>query len=261
MTTAIAYNSNINFGTSYAFTQKGWFKKKKLNHHTNFERPDLDWNFTCNQIKKNATPKTKILCHACSDGSEAVTLALKLGKDYIINAFDLSRKIISKAKKGLFYISTEGRDKNFFDKYHNFFTRKDGFESLGYSEQLKDYEFAYEHALDKNILKNIKFKTQDITKAFRKKQEDPCVVFIRNVWYLLESDEARTKLAKDMYENFKPKSMVVIGATDTSHKYDDLFCHIDELLEKTGFKGIKSDEHLADNILTKNSPAQIFIKE
>lgn len=261
MTNAVTYNSNINFGTNYTWSKKGWFKKTNLNHHTNFERPDIDWDFTCEQIKQNL-PNGKILCHACSDGSEAVTLALKLGKEYIINAFDISKKIFRQAKKGLFFISTEGTDQNFFDKYGQFFTKKNGFTSLGYNEKLKDYEFAYKHALDKNILKNIVFKKRDITKAFTKKQEEPCAVFIRNCWYLLKNDEARIKLAKDMYENFQPKSMVIIGGSDTSHLYDDkLSCHIDELLQAIGFKAIKKDNNITNNIFTRPLPTQIFIKE
>lgn len=247
-------NINVNFGTSLAVSKKGWFTKTYLKHDTNFERPDLDWDFACNQIKKHA-PNSRILCHACSDGSEAVTLALKLGGDYIIDAFDISKKIIKQAKKGLFFISSVGRDEDFYNKYKDFFTPKKGFLSLGFSEKLKEYEMVKEYSLDKKILKNIKFKVQDITKSFQKKQEDPCVVLFRNAWYLLKDDAERIKLSQNLYENLKPKSIVIIGHADTSHKYDGLFCHIDELLEKTGFKGIK------ENQSNNSAPTKIFIKD
>lgn len=246
-----AYNSNINFGTNYNVSHLGLFRKKHLKHQTHFERSDLDWAFTFRQIKKRNIKK--ILCYACSDGSEAVTFALGLGKKYLINAFDISRKIIKKAQKGIFSFSDlVEEDQKFLNKHEEYFTPNGNNDCIGFCVKDNAYEWASEYIINKSVLKNISFKVSNILKASKKKCKEPVVVAFRNAWYLLKNDKERIKLAKNLHEKLKAGSIVIIGESETSHKTDTLYYNIDHLLEKTGFIPIKKKP---------NEPARIFIKQ
>lgn len=187
--------------------------------YTNLFREDLDWDGLMHIMKnkyKN-TDKVNMICHACSDGEEAYSLALKIKKTFgkdadkflPILAKDIDYDNIRLAKKGNYVVTnTEvsrldehtGLDLyRYFDIYNN--------------------EYSYKkYAKPKDNLKEcIIFKQGDILEDIKNIPKENTVLMCRNFIPYLPA-KSQQDLIKGLGERLAPSSLLVLGEYDMRYE-------------------------------------------
>jgi chemotaxis methyl-accepting protein methylase len=220
------HNKNINFN-SHQLKIYDRAADKIYYTYTEHYRSDLDWQKFFHFILKKYknVDKVNTVVEACSVGEEANSLALKFldlgseGKKFLnIAAKDFNTQCINIAKAGIFQVSSDEfkRMQTFINEpIEKYYSHED---KVGYIE-----------IKPKNILKDqVVFSQADITRDVYRLPKENLLLFCRNFWPYLESDESYN-LASALAFNLKPDSTIVLGNFDVRNGYGDL-------LVKNGFR-------------------------
>lgn len=203
---------------------------------TYFFREDLNWTNLAEFLGKKykTAEKVNVLNHACSNGQEPYTLAVKLiqvlGKEakkfFPIQAKDIDFDNIESANRGRLGIKLSDMYRiNYYtkDKLTSFFT-------LGKPENPNSDLVL----IPKEKIKiKVNFSQADILKDTSKKLPDNTVILCRNFWPYLSPAE-RKHLVSNLYRNIGNNSLVITG--DFDHCTDT-----QELLKSHGFAEIGSN--------------------
>ena len=193
-------------------------------------RSDLNWNsFTKLLLDKyKNTPDVKIICHACSNGAEAYSLAAKLlleAKDHTkkffpILAKDLDKENLRLAREG--YIGVQNIEMYNINAETNFKTDI-------FFKYIKPRNYEDDIALQPKVeLKDkIVFEQGNILEDIDKIDGKNTVVMCRNFWPYLDKEKQHL-LAQKLSQKLDESSLLVIGS------YDSVY-GIDALLHKNGF--------------------------
>ena len=192
------------------------------------------------EILKEKFPNgVKIYDYCCSAGYEPVSIVLGLFNsfskekvnDYTpIIARDNNPDIIRKAREyKLILEQDEIRRLSFFENINpkDFLTAK----RIDIHEQ-RNFDYT------KDLKEKIHYETADIFKDLEsgKLSNEPCVLFIRNMWQYLTS-QGVSKLSYNLYSGLAPKSMVIIGSHDIENQAD-------KALIRAGFNKMKGDYNI-----------------
>ncbi|MCR5265303.1 MAG: hypothetical protein K6E29_01750 [Cyanobacteria bacterium RUI128] len=197
---------------------------------TSLFRDDLDWDGLMNLMRKKYknTDQVNLICHACSDGEEAYSLALKVKKTFgksaakflPVTAKDIDYDNIFRAKRANYVVSDAevvrleqhaGLDLNrYFDIYKN--------------------DYTYEtYAKPRDCLKAvIDFKQGDILDDIKNLPKENTVLMCRNFIPYLPS-KSQTELIKQLGERLDSSSLLVLGEFDMRSS-------VLEDLQKNGFE-------------------------
>lgn len=198
---------------------------------TELFRPDLRWKeFTELLAKKyERNDNINLIDYACSDGSEAYTIALCLinytpeicRKSFPIIAKDFDKHILSRAMSGncnIYASDLDAINDHTSNKVNDYFSVVPAQDS--------DFIFAIR---PKEILRNnIKFQHANILDDIQKLPDENNVILCRNCWEYLGKENFHY-LAEQLYEKTKNNGLVVIG------KHEETF-GVPEILERHGFK-------------------------
>ena len=199
------------------------FKDKEKNvvqyrNTTLLLRPDLNWDILIKHITKDKTPK-KIYCYACSDGSEAYSIAMhliaKLGwkkaqKYFPIIAKDIDDYALKKAKCG--YIDLSVTDVLGLNEIQD----SSKIKFMYVTKPAMRYDEYSVFRVDEKLKKCIEFSRGDLCDDARFLNYDNSVIFFRNVWPYLSKDRINY-LLKVFSQNFKNSTSLVIGGYDVDN--------------------------------------------
>lgn len=202
---------------------------------TNFFRNDLDWNAFAEFVKNKYkdADKVNVICHACSDGSEPMSLAIllqeKLGHDaakfFPITAKDLDSTVIYMANGN--YINMDYSDFELINKYtNNKFSKY-----FSYPQRGLGIEDDYPVRIMPELKKQIKFSVADITEDIHNLPARNTILFCRNFWPYLENKSEIYRLAANLASRLKDNCTVVTGFYDNT-------VALPALLKQEGFKWV-----------------------
>ena len=248
---------------SYPYSQPSFkhynAKKKTMLYSfytcTEFFRQDLAWNRFIDLLKmkyKNAD-KVNIICHACSDGEEVYSLALKLiaklGKEaekfFPIIARDIDFGNICLAKEGNYTVCEQELERiNEHSEYNinKFFDiSRTGQKNLDEESTIKA----------KDILKdNIIFEQGDILNDVKQFSAENTVLMCRNFWPYMPINMIKS-LSEKLGKYISPSSLLAIGEWDMHNRFT---C---KSLEENGFvmSNLKGIYYKSEN---KYKPANLM---
>ena len=227
---------NVSFGSNYEMTYDSFLRTNVTKNATWFFRDDLPWKKFCDFILNHFKDSNKVnlISVPCSDGSEPISLLLKLkqfesfdnqkGKYLPIKAFDIDEKQLKIAESGIIPLFSDDPIKTVIDATSIFCNAS---KSLG-----RDYKIDKGHLiLSDNLKDDIKYQKMHICDVLKNlsKTED-VVLLVRNVFpYLNDYTEIPVVLSE--LSKFKTGSVLAIGDFDT----EKIPC-MKRLLEKSGFK-------------------------
>jgi len=240
------YNSSsLTFGT----TRKKTVVDKKIANwnHTDFFRTDINWPRFITELDNKYPNGAKINCYACSDGSEAYSIALKLiqqlglkkaQKFFPIIAKDIDKEQIEKDKKGIVGLRKTIDIPEMKRCLKDTNIKIDDIIEPANIEPEKVfgvYNYEIGQYKVKGFLKDVvKFETANIVEDTNKKFPENSVVLFRNaVPYL--SPEQEKQLVQNLDKNLSAGNLVVIGGFD-----QDYSC-IAEHLANSSFHVVDSD--------------------
>jgi len=273
-----SYHSRLVFGTTREKTTDGNRIKNWL--HTDFSRNDVAWPRFIDDLVNRYPNGAKIHCFACSDGSEAYTIALKLiqklglkkaQKFFPISAKDIDNKRIEKNNRGII-----GLRKTIDIPEIKRCLKKSGllFNDLVEPANIPPEKVFGVHNYEigqykiKGLLKDfIKFEAADIVEDSKKKFPKDSVVLCRNVVPYLDPEQEK-QLIQNLSTNLKPNSMVAIGGFDQNYSYfgehliDSKFIAVDINKPIVSYrKELKGAFPLGIKYRENPSQAGLFIKE
>ena len=216
-------------------------------------RGDLEWKKFLNTLESNFINQDKIniINAACSDGSEAYSLIIKMKenlsearcKKYLpIKAYDYDNKIIQVAKSG--YISVSSAD---MQKIKNNTANEFEYFHPDYDKTLKidgDATSAHRHCIKakKTLTNDVKFECKNIFDILNELEDNSnTVLMFRNALGHLIPNE-QLKFVELASEKLKPGSLLVIGSFDKAQT------NIEKFLPEYGFTEIMQ------NVYRKNNP-------
>ena len=203
---------------------------------TSFFREDLIWDKFVELIKEKYknTDKVNIMCYACSDGSEPMSLAMLLRENFgeeaekffPIIAKDIDSTVIYTAKGD--YVNMDYADFETINKYTG-----GNFEKY-FKRPLGGIGIEYDYLIRMNPLfkKMINYSIADITKDVSNIPPENTIIFCRNFWPYIESAQERTQLVNNLAQQLKTNCTIVIGNFD-----DTVETH--RLLRANGFRNHK----------------------
>lgn len=209
------------------------FNRVNYRNTTQFFNYDLDWNKLSAYIadKYQNIDKVNVICQGCSDGSEALSVAImlkeKFGSDadkfFPIIAKDFDKYIISKAKSD--YVEMTLPDMCAIDK----FTNGNSSKYFEIPEFQKGHESVY--AKIKPELKNlIKYQVADFTEDMENIPTQNTILFCRNFWPYMLHKHSLSTVATNLASRLKDNSIAVIGS------YDQTYCSARRYLKNAGFR-------------------------
>ena len=226
-----AQNYNTNFGTSYrkVINNNTWNLGDCYEASTYFFVKGLQWNKFFNEAieQYKNTPKVNVFSLACSDGSEALSIAMlllsKLGNEankyFPITAVDFDSEITKLVKSGFINLSAEDEvriNKYTGNKLNTFLERTDKTvlsDRIGSSDRR---ELLTTFKLRPILTDKIVFVTEDLNTYVDKMPSKDNLIFCRNCWpYLWKTKD---EFARKLSEKTDKNSFLVFG------KYDDFFC-------------------------------------
>lgn len=196
---------------------------------TYFFRSDLDWEEFAKYLKRKYlnTPKVNIYDYACSDGSEAYSLALSIlakgtpsenDKFFPIIAKDIDPYIIKKAQSGSCDIyDSDLYAINYYTKNKfNYF-----FQATAPKNKSCDLGIIPKEPLQNRIV----FEQANIIKDLKNIPGKNNVILCRNFWpYLNETQQMI--LAEDLYQKSKNNGLIVIGDFDERNGIANLLTEV-----------------------------------
>ena len=220
------YN-HINFGTSYRKVVKAsYILGDCYEASTYFFVRGLQWNKFFNHVieKYKNTPKVNVFSLACSDGSEAYSIAIlllsKLGEEnakkfFPIIAVDFDKTITRNARKGFMNLSVEDElriNKYTGNKLNTFFERTN---KSFLSDKIGDtdrQEILTKFKLKPILQDKVHFITEDLNTYVDKMPTTNNLIFCRNCWpYLWKT---REEFAQKLSAKTDANSYVVLGTID-----------------------------------------------
>lgn len=222
----VNYNSTIksddtSFGTNSRFGLLSNSVDYMYATDTTMFRRDMDWIKFAKFLNKNFQNKEKVnvICQACSDGSEAYTMAIALietleknnaQKFFPIQAKDIDVENIKNAKTGLINLSQDDIDK--FNKlninFNKYFSKTD--EKLRFRDDRHSNEtntYKVNPILTECVIFNRDFLENDANMI----NDDSNTVFLcRNVLPYIGSYDA-PKVVQTLGENLKNGSVLALG--------------------------------------------------
>ncbi len=189
-------------------------------------------------LSKRFPNGVKILSYGCSNGSEPYSIALLIinffgqkeaEKYFEIQAKDISPKMLKAADYGVFTI--EGDEKRLFRNllqnliFDDYFTHRKN----------------NTYAASEKIRNKVVFEKGDITVDAQKEFKKPVVLFFRNAWVDLKTPDKVRKLALDLYQNFQPGSILVLGELEYNKNVNGSL-HIIECLHEAGFREVHNSK-------------------
>ena len=199
---------------------------KAYSNYTEFLREDLNWKKFVELIKGKYkhVKKVSIINHACSDGSEPMSLAMMI-KEYIpnsekffpIKAYDFDPYIIKQANENPTWLIESDFERlnkhlpNWQDKYLKY--------NNGYCYLVNRRE---------DLNKDIIFEQKNMLNDFNDGIISNTIVLARNCWAYLEDFEQKI-MAYKLADTLDDSCLLVIGALEKTYG-------IDKLLEKNGFR-------------------------
>ena len=161
-------------------------------------REDLDWDKFANYIRETYPQGANCDIFACSDGSEAYSLALKLNNPrYKMHASDFDSENIAVVQKGLISLNQEDLpaiERHTNKKWTNFF------EQVTSDFKVKD-----------NLKDVVEFSICDIGKDLNHYNfANNVVCMVRNVWYHFNTDE-KVRILGEFYKKLPKGASFVIG--------------------------------------------------
>ena len=225
------YNYSPSFKTNNRVV-KNLDSSVKWRNTTSFFRPDLQWKEMVDYfIKKyENVDKVKVVCYACSDGSEPTSLAMmlidKLGekadKFFPIIAKDIDPEIIKKANSGK--IEIEHCD---FDLMPSRI-KKDVSEYLSIPPLLPTM-YSVNAEVKPYVKDAINYSVADIRNDIDTIPDENTIVFARNFWPYLTSKDEVFKLTQILNKKLSKNGTLVIGNFD-------IFAWIHKALHLAGFR-------------------------
>ena len=217
------------------------FGKNTIRTATNLFREDLDWfefvKFMGNHFKDK--DKVNIFSLACSDGSEAYTMAISVlenlpenikSKFLPIYASDIDKEVLKAAKSGrinihsIEFLYPERTYRCNLAKY--FDNRSVSIMINGDDISETDTIFSYQPI--KKLTDSVKFKHSDIlTELNNLKDEGNSVILCRNVFPYI-GENYKNEIVNSAKQNLKPGSLFIIGEYDS-------FSDIEHKLLANGF--------------------------
>ena len=206
-------------------------------------RNDISWNklheFITNKYKN--TPKVNVYNYACSDGSEAYSLAIDIihrtenqedaEKFFPIIAKDFDPVPLDDAKSHKILLDDidkkiiEHRSNGNFNKYFKNIGRK--------TYNINKYNGVYYH-IKPELADKIQFSRANILEDVKNIKPDNSIVMCRNCWPYLSSME-RKALAQKLYNQLDTSSVVMLG------EYDEKASNAFSIMLDTGFTLINRD--------------------
>jgi len=174
-------------------------------NHSYFFRNKQQWDYLANLIKDNQWRELKIWSAGCSSGEEPYTLAMILKTcfptlRFTIYASDIDKKIIEKAKEGIY--DRFSLEREIDDTYlHKYFVQKED----------KFY-------LDPQIKTSVQFKEHNLLDKPFEKQFD--IVICRNV-LIYFSAEGKETIHSHFSQSLKQKGVLFLGPTEQFFNCND----------------------------------------
>ena len=235
--------------TNRTFFQRSAVRSFCQGEVSNFTYPfrkDIDdWFALAKYVVENFKNKDKINVYslACSDGSEAYTLAIVL-KDLIKNkkvfpiiAVDKDSDIIEHANGGRINLTCEDiiRIRDFLGDNQKYFTdiKDEAIIKDSKKQVINDWDYSfpkyYSYKVDKNLRSLVDFKSENLLNTLSKLQDDSnTFISCRNVIPYLTKPE-QNKLFNFLETKLKKGSLVAVG------KYDERV-DAEEMLRRGGFE-------------------------
>lgn len=221
------YN-NINFGTSYRKVIKNTYQLGDCYEaSTYFFVGGLQWNKFFNHLieKYKNTPKVNVFSLACSDGSEAYSIAMllisKLGEEnakkfFPIIAVDFDKKITRNARKGFMNLSAQDElriNKYTGNKLNTFFERTNKSFLSGKMGGTDREEILTKFKLKSILQDKVQFITENLNTYVDKMPPTNNLIFCRNCWpYLWKTSE---EFAQKLSTKTDINSYLVLGNFDS----------------------------------------------
>jgi chemotaxis methyl-accepting protein methylase len=192
------------------------FRDKKL-----FDRlPEL--------VKKRFPKGVPIYSYGASDGSEPYSIVIKLLESlgqaadvYLpVHARDISKEMVERGTAGKIHLSWKDFAGYFFSKVKS--PMKRYFQRIG----------TLNYQVQPELKTRVDYQWGDIVEDTQKPFSSPCILFFRNAFYLIKD---QLKLARNLYKNLQPGSLVVLGNAS-----DDL--PTPNLLKQVGFRPLSNNE-------------------
>lgn len=194
----------------------------KANHVVNrnttmFFRDDIKWDLFINGIinKFKNAGKVNIYDYACSDGSEAYTLAMllikKLGKEkaqkfFPIKASDIDEEILKNPKNRIVNLSSGDMcliEWEMGDKTKDF---------IKFDRIFQDGKYCKGEVMPL-LQETVVFENKNIVDDIKNVKNDNSIIMCRNFWpYLLKSE--REKLVDDIASKLGDNSICIVGDFD-----------------------------------------------
>lgn len=210
---------------------------------TVFFRPDLDWNKFGDYLveKYKDADKVNVVCYACSDGSEPLSILMLLKErfkdDYKkftpIIAKDIDRSIVRSAQGE--YVNMDYHDFKAINeltgnKYDDYFVAPKLDFGLGTVEVRKR----------PLLLKDINFSVADITDDVASIPSKNTILFCRNFWPYLESKREQARLIENISSRLKDNCTLVIGDFDMESG-------VEQIIPTLEFKQVSGLKHVYDS--------------
>lgn len=221
-------SQKLNFKTNkvWAYDSSG---KRLYKKTTNYFRDDLDWSMFADYIcsKYRNVEKVNVIIHACSNGMEAFSFAMKMISSHLYEAHkffpivakDIDEENIAIASEGLCNPTKGDLERIKNNTFYN------------YSHFLIPKKSPYDDSViltPKDFVKNkVIFEQGDIFDDIEKMPKNNTILFCRNFWpYLIP--EKQQLLAQKLSQHFSgDSSLIVIGDYDASGCCEDLLYKYD----------------------------------
>lgn len=236
------YKPNPNFGSNSreVHDKEGGLMYRNT---TVFFRPDLNWNKFGDYIaeKYKDADKVNVVCYACSDGSEPLSILMllkeRLKDDYKkftpIIAKDIDQSMINSARGefiNMDYYDFKAINELTGNKYDDYFVApKLGF-AIGSVEVRKRQP----------LLKDINFSVADITEDIENIPSKNTILFCRNFWPYLESAQERVRVMENISSRLKDNCILVIGDFD-------LESGVEQIIPALGFQEVSRLGHVYES--------------
>ncbi len=203
---------------------------------TTFFRGDLEWDKLCQYIrdKYRDADKVNILCYACSDGSEPMSIAMLLKENFgddakkffPIIAKDIDDVMISRAKS--FFVDMHYTDIKVINDFTNKHIKK--YFSLPRSGIGLEMIPARIHSW---FYKKIDYSVADISKDLDNIPSDNTILFCRNVWPYIGDDKKRLSVIEKLKSKMDKNCAIITG------RFDNQNISTHNLLIAAGFKPVE----------------------
>lgn len=247
-----------------------------ISHETKLFRDKIIENLP-RYLKEKYPNGARIICHACSGGHEAYSLAAKfievLGsaseakKLFPIEACDIDESIISFCKEGSIILSDGLSDWKTSYPFEKAFTNPQDLDVQNSASAEVFYPFKglklFKYEVGKELRSMVNFSSGNVLDEVDKLNPEstkPIIFMFRNAWFALTADE-RYSLSSKLYQNLPMDSLVVNGDSEVECEYEHSGS-VPEDLMYSGFTLLRDEEIKFHNLKWyQSSPFRGFLFE